>query len=869
MDLTNPNELFKELDLKTDGQIKELWPVQIEVLNTYYTTLRNHARVAIELPTGSGKSIISLLVLEMWRKAGKRVAILTSSIALSVDMKRRCEDLGIPSVVITGKRKTESNIRERKRNIREYKRKYAIGIMNYWAYMMGKDIAMPDVLIIDDADSFENLLIDQYSVVITRKNDRDIYNQILNELSKYRVYQRLETFSFLPSSEDIQLVYFPHAFEIASKIRKILSAKGRSEMSEDLFWSFDRNKDKIHTYLMFVSMWEVIFTPYIIAGSMHEKIRNIPHAIYTSATLGTAERIHKTMGSFDEIMILSERDIKSQVGTMGRRIIFPLSDISTGKVDESVLNSIEQIIGTFRKVLVLCNSHSDANRVIDHLQSKGYKTILYKKERDSTLFVNEREGALVTAGRFIGLDLPGEACQVGIVTRMPYVLGPVDILTRDILEDQKYTDEKVSHRLVQGFGRCNRNPGDAAIYFMLDSELAIDMMGNERIYRHFPKQMKAELDYGEEFTDVGGLAKAIEVGQLLLNNKLPDVDKEILDRIRTADNQYATDFQKPFITEVQGWFNLTERQSYLDAAASFAECISLYEKLGVSDPLKDVRTRQIAWLHYITAKCYYLAFLFFRNKRYKEQAIEHLNLSMKFGFTSWFAGLQVVVNELKEIKEEEETIFNLEVQNFKESLLRKWNGFYRRNSIGKRKPLKTWEKTRDILLKGTHNAVCDALEQTLELMGFEVTNLKRAIGTPDMIAFSNVGKRYVVIVEVKTKESSDVIQAGDVDQISGHQQNYQSKYPDRMVYPVVFTNKGSVSETAALKAKKNVRILRSSVFSALMTKYIELMEKGWQIEDPTMRLAFMEKIPILNKFEDVFKPTEQPIVTLDEINAIL
>jgi hypothetical protein len=88
--------------------------------------------VAIELPTGSGKSIISLLILEMWRRIGKRVAILTSSIALGDDMKRRCEDLGISNVVIVGaeraERGGEEESRERIRNIREYKRGNAIGI---------------------------------------------------------------------------------------------------------------------------------------------------------------------------------------------------------------------------------------------------------------------------------------------------------------------------------------------------------------------------------------------------------------------------------------------------------------------------------------------------------------------------------------------------------------------------------------------------------------------------------------------------------------------------------------------------------------------------------------------------------------------
>ena len=862
----HPNELFNQLELKKDGQIQELWDVQTEVLDKYFKNLKDLKKVAIELPTGSGKSIISLLILEMWRRTGKRVAILTSSIALSNDMKRRCDDLDIPSVVITGKRESTSISRSRIRNLKDYKRKKSVGIMNYWAYMLGKDIAMPEVLIIDDADSFENLLIDQYSLVITKANDPDIYQQILNELSKYRVYQRLETLSFMPSSEDTQLIYFPHAFEMSSKLRKILQFKDSKAISKDLFWSFDRNKDRIHTYLMFVSKWDIVLTPYIITGSMHERIRRIPHIIYTSATLGTAERIHKTMGSFDNIEILSERDIKSKVNTMGKRIIFPLDDISTtGKMDDSILKAIQEICQTFVKTLVLCNSKYHAKKLIGFLKNQGHKVTLYKKESDSTRFAGDSEGVLVAAGRFVGLDLPGKACQVGIIPRLPYVFGPVDLLTKNILEDQQYTDEKVSHRLVQAVGRCNRNPNDSAVYFILDSRLASDILGDENVFQHFPSLMKAELDFGQEFTEIGGLYKAIEIGQKLLNNKFPDFARDIDERVERDNSQNEKLFKKPFLREIRGWYDLTERLSYLDAAQKFLECLNFYNDSEESSSKKD---RQIAWLHYAVANCNYLAWLFFRNIEYKNEAIKHLKSAMKYGSTSWFSGLQIVINQLNETEDkDDEAIFNLETQSFKESLLRKWNDFSRTNSVGTRNPYQKWEQMREILLNGTHDAVCETLENVLELMGFEISNPKRTPGAPDLILFSDYSKRYISIIEIKTKETSDTIKRDNVDQIGGHKTNYQEKYPDRPIFPLLFTNKTEIGEIALSKAKGNVRILRSQEFSILMNKYFELMEKGWNITNPSERLAFMEKIPTLDKFKIIFE-AEDPVVSVDEINQI-
>ena len=85
----------------------------------------------------------------------------------------------------------------------------------------------------------------------------------------------------------------------------------------------------------------------------------------------------------------------------------------------------------------------------------------------------------------------------------------------------------------------------------------------------------------------------------------------------------------------------------------------------------------------------------------------------------------------------------------------------------------------------------------------------------------------------------------------------------------MFTNKGDISKEVTEKAKGNIRILRSSEFVTLMSKYIELMEKSWRIEDPTERLAFMDKIPALKKFGTVFKTSSEPLVSLEEINSLL
>jgi Rad3-related DNA helicase len=455
--LDNPVDVFASLPLRPDGPIKEPWPLEKEVLQRYYGEQKDHPRVAIELPTGSGKSIIGLVLLESWRRAGKRVAILTSSIALADDMVKRCADLGIESAPITGKRFSELEGIARAQNKRKYARKQAIGIMNYWAYMMAKDVPEPDVLVVDDADFFENFLISDYAVTVSRKEDEGIWNVLIDDLAKHRIYQaRIEAFKFSDTTEETLVVYFTHAVELVKKLRTLVLS-GREIVSEELSYSFDRNKAYLDGYLMFVTREGIVFAPYISPGLNHERLRGIEKIIFMSATIGSREYIHRILGSDTELEILTEKDVKSNVGTMGKRIIFPLDGITpSAHMEDDMLRAIVTIHEKFGKTLVMCNSFRDAYKVAKVLGDRGHQATVYTKESDSSSFSNARSGALITAGRFIGIDLPDEACRISIITRMPFVLGPADAFVKDLLGDTAYINEKVGHRLVQAFGRVQQ-----------------------------------------------------------------------------------------------------------------------------------------------------------------------------------------------------------------------------------------------------------------------------------------------------------------------------------------------------------------------------------------------------------------------------
>ena len=91
--------------------------------------------------------------------------------------------------------------------------------------------------------------------------------------------------------------------------------------------------------------------------------------------------------------------------------------------------------------------------------------------------------------------------------------------------------------------------------------------------------MKAELDYGSEFASTGELNHAIEIGELLIEQKLPRFEEEITSRVQNDNMNFESSLEKPYKREIDAWYNLTERRNYLDVARDFELAVLHYQNM--------------------------------------------------------------------------------------------------------------------------------------------------------------------------------------------------------------------------------------------------------------------------------------------------
>ena len=83
------------------GKFVELLPIQRAVFHEYATKFSTVRDVAAQMPTGTGKSLVALVIAEAWRHEGKKVAILSANQTLAHQMKEQEADaLGVQTILM-------------------------------------------------------------------------------------------------------------------------------------------------------------------------------------------------------------------------------------------------------------------------------------------------------------------------------------------------------------------------------------------------------------------------------------------------------------------------------------------------------------------------------------------------------------------------------------------------------------------------------------------------------------------------------------------------------------------------------------------------------------------------------------------------
>ena len=582
--MTDNNYYGQFLAELNSAKFQTLRPAQERVLGQYLDKFGGTKDVAVELPTGAGKTLIALLVAEDRRRNGHKVAILSANKTLARQMLEESQELGIPSVLMEGPGHAILNSVKRR-----YQRGQAIGIMNYWVYFNQNPVIDPaDLLIMDDAHLAEHCLHSLYSVEITRFTHSELFEALVSEL-----HQRFPEYSVLADALDSdlesnkppELLSFIDQTLISARIEEIIDASPTLKSNSDLRFRWERMRGSLNQANIYLARDSVWIRPYIYPLISNSYYSKATQRIYMSATIGDPGDLGRRLGLTDIKKIpVHQEDSDS---TFGRRLIL-MNRLDEGDIPQRLGAAILAAIRIHPKSVWLCSSVDIAAKfkkiVMEWLEGNnimGHPSWILTPEGDEIQdFKQSATGHLFVGGRFDGMDFNGDECRMVILTTLPRAINTQEEFISAYLRDSGFMRTRLNQRVVQALGRCNRDDGDFAVYALADRRFATHF-GLESNKADLPRNIVAELDIGQDSAEVETSALCVSV-ERFLSGDFSEYDEQL--------NVYLSDVPKhknqnqitnTSADEVVGWAAMFESENFPIAQQRFETCWEAAKKDGL------------------------------------------------------------------------------------------------------------------------------------------------------------------------------------------------------------------------------------------------------------------------------------------------
>src|SRR4051794_15799016 len=157
--IDSPESLFRALR-PSDSGVRHLWAHQADLLRDYQALEANVSDVAVELPTGAGKTLVGQLLGEYRRRAlGHRVAYLCPNSQLAAQAAEKAAGYGIPAVLLVGPRTGYDRA-----DYTAFVRANALAITNYHSVFNSNPAIEAQTLVLDDAHAGEGAVADMWAV---------------------------------------------------------------------------------------------------------------------------------------------------------------------------------------------------------------------------------------------------------------------------------------------------------------------------------------------------------------------------------------------------------------------------------------------------------------------------------------------------------------------------------------------------------------------------------------------------------------------------------------------------------------------------------------------------------------------------------
>jgi Type III restriction enzyme, res subunit/Helicase C-terminal domain len=488
---TSPKEIFKSLTLR--GSIQNIWEPQAEAL-TAWEQKRDAADVVIQMSTGGGKTLVGLLIAQALVNETKgKVLYVCPTNQLVEQVASKAAECGISIATY---------MRGQWSNASAYDSAMGPCITNYAAVFNGKSIfSNHEVrgIIFDDAHVAGNFIRGQFTIRLAQ--DHPAFAEVVQlfraHFARNGQTQQLEDAS---SGDWLTLLFVP-SFEVsanASRLQQILVKHRISTGDQGFSWEY--LKDQLRHCAIFISGAGVEITPVLLPVPALPYFQSEVRRIYLTATLPSQVEFLRTFG-----VRKMERIIPGgKSGEAQRQFLF-----LPGEDDEErravALKLVER-----HKACIIAPSDRAAEEwcppAVKFGRSQGHSTI--------QAFANSLSPEkLALAARYDGIDLPGDACRVLIISGMPVGETLIDRFIDQTLRIERLRTAHTATRVAQAIGRIFRSNTDHGAVLIASRDLERWLVDPQNL-KHMPGLLQQQIKLGIE------LERAVEQKQATLADLL-------------------------------------------------------------------------------------------------------------------------------------------------------------------------------------------------------------------------------------------------------------------------------------------------------------------------------------------------------------
>jgi hypothetical protein len=302
----SPEALYPILSHGPDAP-RELWSRQADVLRAYDALAGDPADVAIELPTGAGKTLVGCLVAE-WRrrKYQERVAYVSPTRQLAQQAAAKARLCGIPAVDLTGPHTRWDPVGEV-----TFNRGDAVAFVTYSGVFNSRPYISAETLILDDAHAAEGFVSSNWSVRI-RCEDL-AFSMVLSILARAGALSgeavrrlQLDTPDDDPDPEagtdavaprTVYLAGIAETAAVAGDLEQCLErAAANGHLAKDAAFGLEMIRGSLPACMTYVSYGEILIRPLIAPTGFHDAFADAGKRVYMSATLGGGGELERAFG---------------------------------------------------------------------------------------------------------------------------------------------------------------------------------------------------------------------------------------------------------------------------------------------------------------------------------------------------------------------------------------------------------------------------------------------------------------------------------------------------------------------------------------------------------------------------------------------